>query len=116
MLFASFKALISGMLVATVSEVSRRSPAFGGLLASLPIVSVLAMIWMWVEGTDEARIADHSFATFWFVLPSLPMFLIFPVLLRLGTHFVLALALSCVVTVALYAFMVWVLRHFGIEL
>ena len=80
MLFASIKAAISGILVATVSEVSRRSPAFGGLIASLPIVSVLAMIWMWVEGADEARIADHSLATFWFVLPSLPMFLILPVL------------------------------------
>lgn len=116
MLFASIKAAISGILVATVSEVSRRSPAFGGLIASLPIVSVLAMIWMWVEGADEARIADHSLATFWFVLPSLPMFLILPVLLRSGVHFVPSLVLSCVVTVALYVLMAGVLRHFGIEL
>lgn len=116
MLFASIKALISGILVATVSEVSRRSPAFGGLIASLPIVSVLAMMWMWVEDKDAERIADHSFATFWFVLPSLPMFLILPMLLRAGLHFYLALMLSCLVTIALYLLMVWGLRKFGVEL
>lgn len=116
MLFASIKALISGILVATVSEVSRRSPAFGGLIASLPIVSVLAMVWMWVEDKDAERIADHSFATFWFVLPSLPMFLVLPILLRSGLHFYLALVLSCLVTLALYVLMVWGLKRFGVEL
>ncbi len=116
MLFAALKALISGIIVAVVSEVTKRSPAFGALVASLPIVSILAMVWLWHETGDTKRIADHSEATFWFVLPSLPMFLVFPMLLRSGLQFYIALALSCIMTIILYFMMIWVLRKFGMEL
>ncbi|MGH1375085.1 MAG: DUF3147 family protein [Alphaproteobacteria bacterium] len=115
MLFAAIKALISGIIVAVISEVTKRSPAFGALVASLPIVSILAMVWLWHETGDTKRIADHSEATFWFVLPSLPMFLVFPMLLRNGLQFYVALALSCVMTVILYFAMIWILRKFGME-
>ncbi len=113
--FALFKALLSGLIIAAVSEVTKRSAAFGALIASLPIVSVLAMIWIWIETKDSARIADHAEATFWLVLPSLPMFLILPALLRHGVHFFVALGASCAVTVALYFIMVWVLKKFGMS-
>lgn len=113
--FALFKALLSGLIIAAVSEVTKRSAAFGALIASLPIVSVLAMIWIWIETKDNARIADHAEATFWLVLPSLPMFLILPALLRHGLHFFIALGASCAVTVALYFIMVWVLKKFGMS-
>lgn len=113
--FALFKALLSGLIIAAVSEVTKRSAAFGALIASLPIVSVLAMIWIWIETKDSARIADHAEATFWLVLPSLPMFLILPALLRHGVHFFIALGASCAVTVALYFIMVWVLKKFGMS-
>lgn len=116
MLFAALKALVSGIIVAIVSEVTKRSPAFGALVASLPIVSILAMVWLWHETGDTKRIADHSEATFWFVLPSLPMFLVFPMLLRSGLQFYIALALSCIMTIILYFMMIWVLRKFGMEL
>ncbi len=115
MLFAAIKALISGIIVAVISEVTKRSPAFGALVASLPIVSILAMVWLWHETGDTKRIADHSEATFWFVLPSLPMFLVFPMLLRNGLQFYVALALSGVMTVILYFAMIWILRKFGME-
>lgn len=115
MWFALFKALLSGAIVSAVSEVTKRSPAFGALVASLPIVSVLAMVWIWVETKDTARIADHSETTFWLVLPSLPMFLILPALLRNGVHFFIALGASCIVTIILYSIMVWTLKKFGIE-
>lgn len=81
------KALLSGVLIALVSEVSKRYPGFGGLIASLPLVSVLGMVWLWRDTHDVERMAQHSTGTFWFVLPSLPMFLVIPALLRRGIGF-----------------------------
>lgn len=114
MLYAIIKALLSGAIVSTVSEIARRSPAFGALVASLPIVSVLGMIWLWRDTHDSEKIAAHAEATFWMVLPSLPMFLVLPALLRHGLGFYPALAASCALTVILYAVMVLILRKFGV--
>lgn len=96
------KAAISGVIVAIVSEVARRAPALGALIASLPLVSVLGMIWLWRDKPDVANMAAHSQATFWYVLPSLPMFLLIPYLMRSGTSFGVALGAGCVLTVGLY--------------
>jgi hypothetical protein len=116
MSYLILKAALSGVLVMIISEVARRNPGFGGLIASLPLVSLLGIIWLWHDTKDVERIAVHAESTFWFVLPSLPMFLVFPMLLRHGTGFWLALALSCVLTIALYSAMVWLLPKFGINL
>ncbi len=115
MAFAILKALLSGVIIMAISEIGKRSPAFAALVASLPLVSVLGMIWLWGETGDRERLADHAQATFWYVLPSLPMFLVLPALLRSGTNFWLALALSCLLTVLLYLAMAWVLPRFGIR-
>ncbi len=114
MLYFAIKALMSGAMIATVSEVSRRNPALGALVASLPLVSVFAMIWMWSERGDPNQIANHAEATFWLVLPSLPMFLVMPWLLRQGLGFWPALGLSCALTAVLYLAMIQVLARFGI--
>jgi hypothetical protein len=116
MTYFILKAAISGVLVALISEAARRSPGIGGLIASLPLVSVLAFIWLWRDTADVARIAAQAESTFWFVLPSLPLFLIFPALLRHGTGFWPALTVSCAATILLYSLMLWVLPRFGIEL
>lgn len=113
MLYAILKALLSGVIVSTVSETAKRSPSFGALIASLPIVSVLGMIWLWQDTKDSEKLAAHSEATFWMVLPSLPMFLVLPALLRAGMHFYLALGLSCGLTIILYFLMVWTMKRFG---
>lgn len=110
------KAVISGIVVAIASEVARRWPGWGALIVSLPLVSVLTMLWLWHDTHDRARLEAHAGATFWFVLPSLPMFLLIPVLLRQGTSFWLALTLGCVLTMVLYATMVWVGPRFGLKL
>lgn len=110
------KTTISALLIALISETAKRSPAFAALIASLPIVSLLSMIWLWRDTHDTARIADHAEATFWYVLPSLPMFLVLPALLRRGLGFWPAMAAAVVLTVALYAITVSVLRRFGISL
>ncbi len=114
MWYAILKAVISGGLVFAVSETAKRSPSLGGLIASLPLVSVLAMIWLWRDTQDVERIAKHAESTFWMVLPTLPMFLVLPALLRVGFGFYPALALSCLLTVILYVITVWTLRRFGI--
>ncbi len=103
MLYFILKAAISGVLIAAVSEIARRSPGFGALVASLPLVSVLGMMWLWRDTHDAERMAAHVGATFWYVVPSLPMFLLMPVLLRAGVQFWWALAAGCALTVLLYA-------------
>ena len=116
MLYAIVKALLSGVIVLIVSEVAKRYPGWGGLIASLPLISILGIIWLWSDTGDNERIARHAEATFWFVLPSLPMFLLFPALLRANFAFWPALMASSLLTIALYALMVWLLPKFGITL
>jgi hypothetical protein len=115
MLYALAKAALSGALVLAVSEAAKRSPTWGGLIASLPLISVLAFIWLWADTKDLSRIAAQSHSTFWFVLPSLPMFLALPWILREGFGFWAALILSCVLTVLLYSGTIWLLSKLGIE-
>jgi hypothetical protein len=109
------KALLSGVIVMIVSEVARRSPGIGGLIASLPLVSILGIIWLWRDTSDAERIATHAEATFWFVLPTLPMFLVFPAMLRHGIEFWTALALGCALTIVLYLVTFWLLPRVGIN-
>jgi hypothetical protein len=109
------KALISGLLVAAASEIARRHAGFGALIASLPLVSVLGMIWLWRDTTDVLRMTEHSAATFFYVLPSLPMFLLIPLLLKRGIGFWPALGIGCLMTILLYALMVSLLTRFGIR-
>jgi hypothetical protein len=116
MLYLIVKALLSGAIVAAVSEIARRSPGFGALVVSLPLVSVLAMIWLWRDTHDPARLAAHAGATFWFVLPSLPMFLLVPMLLRHNWSFWPALAAGCALTVGLYLAMTWLGPRVGLRL
>ena len=89
-------------MIAAIAEVGRRLPAAAALIASLPLVSILGMIFLWWARPDAQNMASHSQATFWFVLPSLPMFLLIPALMRSGVHFWFALAAGCALTVALY--------------
>lgn len=110
------KAALSGVIIALVSELARRSAGLGALLASLPLVSVLGMIWLWRDTRDAARMADHAAATFWLVLPSLPMFLLIPWLLRRGWDFWPALGAGCALTVALYLSMLRLGPWIGLRL
>ncbi|WP_419809782.1 DUF3147 family protein [Sphingomonas sp.] len=116
MLYLVIKAGISGILIAAASTLAKRYPGFGALVASLPLVSVLGMIWLWGEKPDPATMAAHAGATFWYVLPSLPMFLLIPALLRQGVGFWWTLAAGCAVTVALYAGLTMAAPRLGIRL
>lgn len=114
--YFALKILVSAIIVAIVSTVAKRYPGAGGLIASLPLISVLGMIWLWRDTQDPVRMAAHAEATFWYVLPSLPMFLIIPALLRQGIGFWPALALGCLVTILLYVATTLIGARFGLRL
>ena len=116
MLYLLVKAGISGLLVAIISEVARRQPGWGGLLASLPLTSILAMIWLWRDTGDSERVAALSGSTIWFILPSVPLFIVIPGLLRSGIGFWAAMAIAVAVTLALYAGMFALAPRLGIKL
>jgi hypothetical protein len=110
------RALLSGLIIALASTVARRQPALGSLIVSLPLVSVLSMIWLWRDGADGEAMARYIGGTFWYFLPSMPMFLIIPVLLRRGVSFWPALGIGCAITILLYLAMISVAARFGIKL
>ncbi len=116
MLALATKALLSGLLIALISEIGKKFPASAAVVASLPLISILGMILLWRERPDSENMAVHAGATFWYVLPSLPMFLLIPWLLRHGQSFWLSLGIGCVITVALYFLMLVIGTRFGLQL
>jgi len=116
MLYLVIKAALSGIIVAAVSEIARRYPGWGGLVASLPLTSLLAMIWLFRDTKDAARVAELSSSTFWFILPSLPLFVALPYLIRSGIGFWMSMAIVVAGTLALYALMFWAGPKLGLKL
>lgn len=116
MLQYAIKILITAAVVVVVSELGKRGPFWGAVLASLPLTSLLAFIWLYRGSGNIEAIASLSQGIFWLVLASLPLFLILPALLKNGIGFWPSLAASCTITVALYFVMAWVLGRFGVRL
>ena len=116
MLFLVFKYAATAAVIVVVSELAKRSDRLGALVAALPIVTVMAMIWLYVERQGTDRIANHAWYTFWYVLPTLPMFLVVPLLLRSGVNFWLALLAGVALTAGLFTALAAALKRFGIEL
>jgi hypothetical protein len=109
------KYLVTAGLVVAISEFAKRSDKLGGLLAALPLVSLLTLIWLYVEGQPDEKIANYSWYTFWYVVPTLPMFLAFPFLLpRIG--FWPTLAASVVLTSVCFAVFAYLVKQIGIDL
>lgn len=109
------KYFLTAGVVVLVSELAKRSDKLGGLVAALPLVTVLTLIWLYVEQQSPEKISNHAWYTFWYVLPTLPMFLAFPLLLpRLG--FWPTLITSIVITMASFWLFALFVRRFGIEL
>ena len=116
MLYATLKIAITALLIVAISEIAKRSSLLGAILASIPLVSVLAMIWLYIDTGDSQKVADLAAGIFWLVLPSLVLFVALPVLLRSGVNFALSMGLAVTLTVAAYFLMILVLGRFGIEL
>ncbi|MEQ1510632.1 MAG: DUF3147 family protein [Sphingopyxis sp.] len=118
MLSAAFliRAALSGAIIAIIALISRRYPGVGGLIASLPLISVLGMVWLWHDTGDREAVATYLQSAFWYFLPTIPMFLFMPMMLRHGIGFWPTLACGIVVTMLLYAAMNRALAAFGITL
>ncbi len=109
------KYLITSAIVVAVSEMAKRSDRIGGLIAALPLVTVLTLLWLYVENQPADKIANHAWYTFWYVVPTLPMFLAFPLLLsRIGFWY--ALLASAAITLVCFLGFAMIVRRFGIEL
>ena len=116
MLYYALKVLVSALLIVAISEIAKRSTAVAALIASLPLTSLLAFVWLRLEGSTPAHIAQLSSQIFWLVLPSLVLFLVLPVLLRHGVGFWFSFAVSIVATVGAYFALLPLLRRMGVEL
>lgn len=109
------KYLITAAIVVVVSEAAKRSDRLGGFIAALPLVTVLTLIWLHVENQPSTKVANHAWYTFWYVLPTLPMFLVFPAILhRLGFWPTLVTCIG--ITLFCFGVLVLVGRRFGLEL
>ncbi len=116
MWFLISKYAITALVIVVVSEIAKRSDRMGALVASLPMVTVMVMIWLYVEKQPMEKTANHAYYTFWYVLPTLPMFLLMPWLMRKGVSFWPSLGAGCILTVLCFTVAALILKRFGISL
>jgi hypothetical protein len=107
---------ISAALIALIALIGRRWPGIGGIIASIPLVSTLGMIWLWHDTQDRELVASYATAAFWYFLPTIPMFLLIPALLRNGTGFWPSLAAGLALTVTLYLLTAFLLARFNVRI
>jgi hypothetical protein len=110
------KIAITTILIVGISEIAKRSTFVGAILASVPLISVLAMIWLYIDTKDVTRVSNLSISVFWLVIPSLALFLALPLLLKQGLNFYLSISISIGFTIGCYWIMVSALEHFGVKL
>jgi F0F1-type ATP synthase assembly protein I len=110
------KIIITALIIVIVSEISKRLPLLGSLIASLPLISVLGMIWIFQETKNSQKLISHAEGTFWYVLPSLPMFLVMPWMMKKGISFYLSLGVGILLTIILYVIMTKLLSRFGLNI
>ncbi|HYF34046.1 MAG TPA: DUF3147 family protein [Prosthecobacter sp.] len=116
MLYYAIKLFLSAGIIVTVSEVAKRNNFAASIIHSLPLTSLLAFIWIYLDNKDSELIASHAFGTFWFVLPTLPMFLVMPWLIRKGWGFWPSLGAGILLTVLLYLLTMKLLKLAGVNL
>jgi len=110
------KIAITAVLVVAISEIARRSSLIAAILASVPLISVLAMIWLYVDTKDAEKVSNLAASVFWLVLPSLALFISLPLLLKQGLNFYASIAAAIGITVICYLLMISILGHFGVKL
>ena len=109
------KYLITAGLVVFISEMAKRSDKLGGFIAALPLITLLTLIWLYIEKQSDEKIANHAYYTFWYVIPTLPMFLLFPYLLpKLG--FWVTLCVCSMMTAVLFWLFALLMQNVGIRL
>ncbi|MFZ1546979.1 MAG: DUF3147 family protein [Candidatus Nitrotoga sp.] len=112
----ALKIFLSAVVLVAVSELAKRSSFWGAALASLPLTSLLAFIWLFLDSGEVQRVSDLSHGIFWLILPSLVLFIVLPLLLRCGVGFWFSLVISCFATAVAYFGMVRLLGVFGVRI
>jgi len=110
------KYLITAALIVGISEIAKRADRLGAAVGAMPWMTTLVMIWLFVEKQPSSKIENHAWYTFWYVLPTLPMFLLIPWLLRKGLAFPLVMGLAALLTVGAFFLTAALVRRFGIDL
>ena len=113
MLYYTIKITLTALIIVAVSEIAKRSSLLGALLASLPLTSLLAFVWLYLDTGDTQKVAALSSDIFWLVLPSLPLFLLLPVMIKMGWGFWFSLATAMLLTAACYGLMLLTFKHFS---
>ncbi|MGZ8175090.1 MULTISPECIES: DUF3147 family protein [Methylobacter] len=116
MIYTIIKVIATSLLIVAISELSKRSSLLGALFASMPLISVLAILWLYIDTKDVAKVSDLATGIFWLVIPSLAFFVSLPILLKNGVNFYLSLGLSMSVTAGCYFLMTQILMRYGIKL
>ncbi|MFN3412039.1 MAG: DUF3147 family protein [Exilispira sp.] len=116
MLYYIIKLFLTSLIILIITEASKKSNFVATIFAALPTISILSFIWIYFEQKNTNKIADLSSSIFWMVLPSLPLFLIFPVLLKKGLNFYLSLLISCAITVLFYILFLSFLKKLGVKI
>lgn len=116
MVYYLLKVIVSALVIVAISEIAKRSTGFAALVASLPLTSLLAFVWMRMEGSPPERIGELSSQIFWLVLPSLVLFLLLPLLLKYGLNFWLSFGVSVAATAGCYLALLPLLRRMGVGL
>ena len=110
------KIFITTSLIVVISEIAKRSSFVGALLASIPLISLLAMVWLYIDTKDVTKVGNLSVSIFWLVLPSLALFVALPILLKQGLNFYISIGISIMVTIGCYWLIITVLNYYGIKL
>ena len=110
------KLIISSGIITLVSEISKKSSLIGGLIASIPMISILSMIWLYIDSKDIEKVKNLSTSIFWMVIPSLILFLSLPILINIGFNFWYSLIIAIILTIAFYLLTIFILSHYGIKL
>jgi hypothetical protein len=116
MTFLISKYLITAFLIVSISEIAKQSDKLGALISSLPLITIMVMIWLYLENQNIEKISKHSFYTFWYVLPTMPMFLLMPWVLSKGINFWLALSISILFTIFCFIITAIIAKKVGIDL
>ena len=116
MKYIILKLIMSSGIITLVSEVSKKNSFIGGLIASIPLISVLSMIWLYIDSRDIEKIKNLSTSIFWMVIPSLILFLSIPFLINIGFNFWYSLIIAIILTIAFYLLTIFILSHYGVKL
>jgi len=111
-----FKLIITALLIVLISEIAKRSSLLGALLAAIPLVSILAMTWMYVDTNSSSSAVEFSNRIVWLIAPSMTLFIVFPILIHKGVNFYFSMGIAIAMTVLAYYSVIFILRKFGVEL